>query len=285
MPVTNEPVTKRDTRFRAACATVWEMTWQPILNEHIVYVAYGVETCPTTGRQHLQLFAYSAQAMRFSAWIKYFPQGTHVEKMNGTFRDNHAYCSKEGKYTELGVRPMCNGKRRTDLIVKQAIDSDPTKSLSQIYDETTETAALLYDRAFEKYRLYKRRRTIPLNEPVEVIYIYGLPGCGKTRYVFDTEPDVYEVPFGMQWFDGYEGQEAVLFDNLSPTDIKNKSFFLRLIDRYRVQVPIKGGYTFWKPKRIYITTVNAVDRFTEIFDDAQEFLRRITVYKNDLSIE
>lgn len=249
-----------------------------IWDEKIKYIAYAEETCPTTNRKHLQMWASCHKPQRLKAWSKLF-SGAHIECMRGTFEQNDKYCSKEGKLIELGERPLPNGVRRADLIVKDAIDADPSKCLSQIYEETMSSSALIYDRAFEKYRLYKRRKVIPVNSDVEVIFIYGLPGTGKTRYVFEQEPDIYEVPFGMQWFDGYEGQEAVLFDNLSPHDIKNKGLFLRLIDRYRVQVQVKGGFTFWKPKRVYITTIHATDRFTEIFDDPQEFLRRITVFK------
>lgn len=282
MPETMPETKSRTTNstFRAACIT-WFSTDVPmdIWDDRIQYIAYGKEICPTTGKQHLQMWAYCKTPQRFTAWKKLFP-GCHIERMRGTFANNDDYCSKESDLVCIGEKPMGNGERRCDLLVKDAIDADPTKPLAQIYEETENIAAIRYDRAFEKYRLYKRCKTIPINEPVEVIFIYGLPGSGKTRYVFDTEPDVYEVPFGMHWFDGYEGQEAVLFDNLRPDDIKDKGFFLRLIDRYRVQVPIKGGFTYWKPKRVYITTVNAQDRFANLFDDVNEFYRRITVFKD-----
>ena len=31
------------------------------------------------------------------------------------------------------------------------------------------------------------------------------------------------------------------------------SFFLRLLDKYPVEVPIKNGFAIWRPKRLFIT--------------------------------
>ena len=93
------------------------------------------------------------------------------------------------------------------------------------------------------------------NEPMYVEVIIGTPGSGKTRSVYDKEPEVYTVPIQQSnsvWFDGYQGQEAVLFDDFYG-GIKYSNM-LQLLDRYPIQVPIKGGYVNWRPKRIYITS-------------------------------
>ena len=42
--------------------------------------------------------------------------------MKGSFAQNTDYVSKEGKVTELGVKPMANGKKRTLLEYKREID-------------------------------------------------------------------------------------------------------------------------------------------------------------------
>lgn len=60
---------------------------------------------------------------------------------------------------------------------------------------------------------------------------------------------------GGRWFDGYVGQPLAIFDEfdgrfggwrLAP--------LLRVIDRYSLLVPVKGGYTWWEPEEIRITT-------------------------------
>ncbi len=57
----------------------------------------------------------------------------------------------------------------------------------------------------------------------------------------------------MQWFDGYWGQKYAIIDEIRaknwPYDL-----MLRLLDGYQVRLPIKGGFTIWKPEIIYITS-------------------------------
>jgi hypothetical protein len=84
---------------------------------------------------------------------------------------------------------------------------------------------------------------------------WGRTGAGKTRAVFDNVPspeDIYVHPGG-QWFDGYDGQPIVLFDDFGGSEFK-LTYFLKLLDRYPMQVPIKGGFVSWIPKEVYITS-------------------------------
>lgn len=72
---------------------------------------------------------------------------------------------------------------------------------------------------------------------VEVVFIWGATGVGKTRYVYDSiSPDDLYVadlasrdPFGM-----YSFQPTVLFDEFR--DTCSLSYLLRLLDRYPVQL-------------------------------------------------
>lgn len=76
--------------------------------------------------------------------------------------------------------------------------------------------------------------------------------------VHQLEGDQLYVPMppncegGAQWFDGYEGQEAVLFDDYSGE--MPWTLLLRLLDRYPLRVPTKGGSVTWAAKRIYLTS-------------------------------
>jgi len=77
-------------------------------------------------------------------------------------------------------------------------------------------------------------------------------GVGKTRKVFDDETDIYMYP-GQGWFDGYFGQDIVLFDDFSGSEFKI-TYLLKLLDRYPMSVPIKGAFVQWVPRKIYITS-------------------------------
>lgn len=59
-------------------------------------------------------------------------------------------------------------------------------------------------------------------------------------------------PGDYKWFDGYDGQPIVILD-----DYRGEyplQMFLKLCDRYSMQVPVKGGFVNWGPKKIYITS-------------------------------
>ncbi len=82
---------------------------------------------------------------------------------------------------------------------------------------------------------------------------WGHTGTGKTRLAHIlTKRRAWVSPSNV-WFDGYEGQEDVIFDDFSSEDM-NRGMFLRLFDRYPMTVPVKGGFVNWTPKRAFITS-------------------------------
>ena len=102
------------------------------------------------------------------------------------------------------------------------------------------------------YRVYPRSRP----EAPEVNLLYGPAGCGKTWKCTELSDDLWMTPVtdGL-WFDGYDGQDDALLDDFSGKFSKmSLTNLLRVLDRYVVQVPIKGGFVQFAPKRIFITT-------------------------------
>ena len=91
-------------------------------------------------------------------------------------------------------------------------------------------------------------------ESVDVYYIEGPTGIGKTYGIFERFPDAYRpiVSGDKVWFDGYDGQETLLLDELRG-NIK-MSMLLQLLDPYPLKVEVKGGMVPAKWKRVFITT-------------------------------
>jgi len=115
-----------------------------------------------------------------------------------------------------------------------------------------------------------------------VIWIAGPTGCGKTRY--DIENSV-GVPWisgaNLTWFDGYCGQKTAILDDFRK-EACPFAFFLRVLDRYALQTPVKGGFTWWNPEIIFVTCPRVPqDEFVRhgpegstAFEDVEQVTRR-----------
>lgn len=107
-----------------------------------------------------------------------------------------------------------------------------------------------YRRSFEAYATMLRQKR---NWKTIVIVLWGKTGVGKSRFVHDQIQDsTFWSPGDYLWFDGYCGQDIVLFDDYRGE--YKLQMLLKLCDRYPMSVPIKGGFTEWAPRKIYITS-------------------------------
>lgn len=138
-------------------------------------------------------------------------------------------------------------------------------------------------------RLVKARRILemtqpPMKEKPHVLWFFGETGYGKTREAIEianAQNETYWISNGtLQWFDGYMGQAIAILDEVRGNSC-DWSFFLRLLDRYRLMVPVKGGFVNWTPKMIIITSSGKpedvfVNHGTgEVWDSIKQLLRRI----------
>nr|QJQ37767.1 replication-associated protein [Cressdnaviricota sp.] len=104
------------------------------------------------------------------------------------------------------------------------------------------------------------------SKPVPSVFWYwGNTGSGKTRAALDGVDldNVFIVSgpntkHGALWFDGYYGQDRVVFDDFRPWWCEF-SFLLRLLDRYPIQVQVKGGFVNFIPTEIIITTPKNIE--------------------------
>ena len=126
------------------------------------------------------------------------------------------------------------------------------QSFRQIAEEHPSTV-LRYGSGVQ--RLISMVRPERRQRPPQIWCFWGKTGSGKTRRVweFTDESKLYVHP-GDRWFDGYDRQPAVLFDDFDGGWFKI-TYLLKLLDRYQpMSVPVKGGFTWWMPDTIYFTS-------------------------------
>lgn len=87
-------------------------------------------------------------------------------------------------------------------------------------------------------------------------WYWGDTGTGKSKKAYeglDSDQVLFIAKSGQQlWFDGYRGQRRVVFDDFRK-DWCTFHYLLQLLDRYPIDVPVKGGFVPWRPGEIVIT--------------------------------
>lgn len=234
------------------------------------YLVFGREVGAENQTPHLQGYVEFSSKKSFSGVRGCLPPGSHVERRRGSAADASNYCKKDGDFWEKGT--ISRQGRRSDLeVIRQEIKEGA--------DELT-----IADNHFSQWCQYRRsfmayRNLLSLARPKPVPFVHvlwGPSGVGKSRYVRYMHPDERIFNWGGdRWFDGYDGQSVALFDDFDGSGLDFR-MLLRVLDRYELRVPIKGGFVDWKPRRIYITS-NRDPMFWYSGEDSAPLLRRLTI--------
>lgn len=244
-------------------ATVFNVDWNPIRwfnsSDWCRFLAVQCEKCPSTNRIHWQAYVYGDSALSMEGVKRHLGEPTcHLDARKGSHQQALDYCTKEESRFP-GCVPYVLGEpprqgNRTDL--DHLRDAARTYGLLGCFDADF-SAAVRFHRGLEKYlSLYGERRT--KDAPQWCAYYYGPPGTGKTRAVFDTHDDetIYLVPTSsaQPWFDGYRPgyHKVILIDDYRGQ--WSVPFFLQLLDRYPLMLPVKGSHVTMGVAKIYVTS-------------------------------
>ncbi|AIF76262.1 Rep [Bat associated circovirus 6] len=219
------------------------------LEGRVKYLIIGKEV-GEKGTPHLQGFVNLTKKVRRST-LKQLLKCTrvHVEPARGTDLENQRYCQKQKDYLEVG-KPQCQGKSsalQEALRMLQTSNGDLGKvaaSFPEVY--------VRHGRGMRDY--VNVSGLVPRREKkTTAIVLVGPPGVGKTKYVMQQigEDTSYWKPRG-PWWDGYQQQTCVVLDDFYGWVCFDE--LLRVLDRYPLKVPIKGGFVEFNSDIVYITS-------------------------------
>lgn len=202
-----------------------------------------------SGTRHLQGYCEFPRRKRFAQIHSILP-GAHVEARRGRSEEAADYCRKDGAFDEFGDISLPRPGNRSDLdLLHESLRR--RQPMVVIADEHF-GPFLKYQRGINAYRL---ATALPRSDPPAVVVYWGRTGTGKTRAVWDNAASLRDVWVygGGGWFDSYDEQTIALFDDFTGSELK-LTFLLKVLDRYPLRVPIKGGFVNWRPLEIYITS-------------------------------
>lgn len=106
-------------------------------------------------------------------------------------------------------------------------------------------------------------------------YHWGVTGAGKSRQARERFPEAY-IKSNNVWWDGYQGEDSVIIDELGPKQI-GAHHLKQWLDHYPFKAEAKGGYMQIRPRRFIITSNFSL---RECYPDEQDYLaleRRLSV--------
>lgn len=235
----------------------------------VKYLVCGNEV-GESGTPHIQGYLELSKPSRFTT-IKNKVPGAHLEARRGTAQQAADYCKKDDDYWEMGE--ISKPGRRTDIKEATALLQEGTR-MREVALECPEVY-VKYHRGLEKFQSLMME---PRDEVPTVTVLWGRTGCGKSRKARELLPTPRYVwhPQQGQWFDGYQGEDNVLFE-----EFRGQIPFgqlLSLLDRYDCRVQFKGGCYEFRGTNIVLTSpVHPKDWYRDIGNDkVDQLLRRIT---------
>lgn len=198
----------------------------------------------------------------------------HVEGAKAP-KDVREYCKKDGVFKEIGEWPYKETLTKSEK--NRLIKDTPIETLIE-----DGTISMMNVRTIEIAKVILTQKAQEQIKPVpKVFWFWGPTGSGKTRAAVAISDDYWISGSDLRWFQGYHNQKVAILDDLRVASCSFQ-FLLRLLDRYKLQVEIKGASVWWNPEIIVITCpVTPKELYTnhvtgEVWDNEDQLERRIT---------
>lgn len=253
----------------------------------------------STGTLHTHIYLYSASPIRFSTIKNRFPIA-HVERAYGSSQDNKNYILKQDKWANTDKAETVLEGTFYEYGEVPSTENEKAPEMSRLLEWVNEglTTAEIIKRnpkyAFRINEINNLRETLLSekymleNRDVEVIYIYGDTGTGKTSSVYQNHSpaDICRITSysanGVR-FDAYHGHDVLVYEEFhSQVPLPE---MLSYLDIYPIMLPARYNdrvacfSTVYILSNIPLTQQYMRERENDP-DTWDAFLRRITkVYR------
>lgn len=262
---------------------------------HPIYYCMADEIA-TTGTPHTHVFFCCASPVRFSTVKRRFITA-HIEKAYGTPQENREYVLKTGVWANTDKSETSIPGTFEEWGVLPADNADKSPEMYQLMQELREGKSIMDvidihpNLAFRIREIEMLRQTILAekfsveNRKLEVNYLYGSSGVGKTRGIFKVNDprDIcritdYGGKDGVR-FDAYHCQNVLVFEEFR-SQIPIGSM-LNYLDIYPLMLPARYTDRTACYTKVYLTSnLPLEEQYRDIqryqMETWRAFLRRIT---------
>jgi hypothetical protein len=260
-------------------------------SDAVKYIVFGRELAPNTGTHHLQGYIEFSNAKPLQNTITCL-KGTSshhpwVAKARGTSQQCRDYCIKDANYFEKGTISTGQGKRKDlEVLYERVAKSARHANLAAEFVADGDYGLLAaYGRNCQGIDRVREEITPmrPTTADIEVIWLYGPTGSGKTTWVannYDLSKLYFHPPNsgtgGRVWFPYYEGQDVVYFDDFREGTLRWE-YCLNLFQAFPMVVEVKGGFRKMVSTKFIISSCLKPERiFSDINENIWQLKRRIT---------
>lgn len=249
----------------------------------------------TTGTYHTHIFLFSPSPMRFST-VKNRFSTAHIEKAYGSAKANRAYILKEGHWAdtdkaetsvsgtfeEWGDLPAEKEEEAPEMF-KLIQDLRAGKSVMEIIEDNPKLAFRIREIETLRQAILEEKYSAE-NRALEVTYLYGASGTGKTRGIFEKHDrksicriSDYGGRNGVR-FDAYHCQDVLVLEEFhSQIPI---SAMLNYLDIYPLTLPARYTDRIACYTKVYITSnIPLEEQYRDIqryqMETWRAFLRRV----------
>lgn len=249
----------------------------------------------TTGTYHTHVFLYSPSPIRFATVKNRFPTA-HIEKAYGSARENRAYILKEGRWadTDKAETSVAGTFEEWGELPAEKEEESPEmfrliqnlragKSVMEIIDDNPKYAFRIREIETLWQSILEEKYSAE-NRPVEVTYLFGASGAGKTWGIFERHDAKsicritdYGGKNGVR-FDAYRCQDVLVFEEFhSQIPI---GAILNYLDIYPLTLPARYVDRVACYTKVYITSnIPLEEQYREIqrhqLETWRAFLRRV----------
>lgn len=234
-------------------------------NDKIRYLGYGLEIGDSL-TPHCQGVLSLMEGQTCKRVSKYEGlERAWLQPMRGSFDVARDYAKKDGIWAEWGTLPMTpkqkgqNEKNKWKNIINWAKAGEHEKIEAEYPNA--------YLRQYRTLKLIAKDNLKPpadLGAPVGV-WIWGKPGVGKSFRARQEYPGAYLKMYN-KWWDGYQGQESVIMDEMELEGAFMGHLLKVWCDEYAFITECKGSALVIRPKVFVITSNYSID---QVFQESE----------------